>query len=150
MSDGYPMRKPCSCGSELGGVTEKNGQDVVRCLVCDAYQYCAPRGETGREVRHVKTRAGIKPSKRSEILLRDGNRCVLCRDEESILHVGHLISVDVGLRIGMTEDEVNDEENLAAMCEPCNLGIGKQPLPLALAIRIVRARISWRNARRIA
>jgi len=143
--DKFTMRAPCRCGHTLGRIVEKNGQDTVRCLACDTYCYCAPRGETGREVRNVKTRENLKPSKRADILLRDGYRCVLCQATDSILHVGHLISVDAGLRMGMTEDEVHDEENLAAMCEPCNLGIGKQPLPLTLAIRIVRARISWRD-----
>ena len=54
--------------------------------------------------------------------------------------------MDAGRRIGLTDDEVNDDENLAAMCEECNLGIGKQPLPLRTAIAILRARISWRDA----
>lgn len=44
----YPMRTPCvRCGCKLGVITRKRGQDVVRCQGCDAYQYCAPRSETG-------------------------------------------------------------------------------------------------------
>lgn len=141
----FEMRAPCRCGCTRGRLVEKSGQDTVRCLACDSFCYNAPRVETGREVRRVKTREEIKPSKRAEILLRDGHRCVLCHTADGILHVGHIISVDAGTRCGMTEDEVHDDENLAAMCEACNLGIGSQPLPLRTAIAIVRARISWRN-----
>jgi 5-methylcytosine-specific restriction endonuclease McrA len=148
--DNYPMRAPCRCGHAVGRLVEKNGQDTVRCLNCDSYCYCAPRAETGREVRNVRTREGIRPSKRTEILIRDGHRCVLCHADGEILHVGHIISVDAGTKSGMTDDEVNDDENLAAMCEACNLGIGPQPLPLRTAIAIVRARISWRNTRGLA
>jgi 5-methylcytosine-specific restriction endonuclease McrA len=144
------MRAPCKqCGHELGNREDRNGQDVVRCANCNTYCYCAPKDETGTERRQIG-REGMKPSKRAEILMRDGYACVLCRASETILHVGHLVSVDAGIRSGMTEDEVNDDENLAAMCEECNLGLGKQPLPLRTAIAIVRARISWRSARRTA
>jgi 5-methylcytosine-specific restriction endonuclease McrA len=148
-SQPYAMREPCKrCSYAFGYRVDKNGQDIVRCLKCDVYAYCAPKEETGREKRSItKGRDPLKPSKRAEILMRDGYRCVLCRSPENdnILHVGHLISVDSGLRMGMSEDEVNDDENLAAMCEVCNLGLGSQPIPLRTAIAIVRARITWRN-----
>lgn len=146
----FEMRAPCSaCGNTAGRVVTKSGQDTVRCKTCDKYAgYNLPKSESGKEQRSVtRNREPMKPSKRAEILMRDGGRCVLCRSADAILHVGHLISVDVGLRIGMTEEEVHDDENLAAMCEECNLGIGKQPIPLPTAVWIVRARISWRNSR---
>lgn len=148
--DDFEMRTPCSsCGNTAGKVVTKSGQDTVRCKVCDKYAgYNLPKSESGKEQRSVtRNREPMKPSKRAAILVRDGGQCVLCRSSDAILHVGHLISRDVGLRIGMTEDEVDDDENLAAMCEECNLGIGNQPIPLTTAVWIVRARISRRNHR---
>jgi len=41
----------------------------------------------------------------------------------------------------MTDQEINSDENLAAFCEECNLGMGKTPISLRLAVAIVRARI---------
>jgi 5-methylcytosine-specific restriction endonuclease McrA len=143
----YQMRKPCRCGHELGHIIEVSGQDTVRCNACDLHCYNAPRSETGRPVRNIKTRDGIDPSLRARILIRDGNRCVICRAEDTILHVGHIVSLKHGAPSGLTDDELNDEENLAAMCEACNLGLGPQPLPLRTAIAILRARISWRDTR---
>jgi 5-methylcytosine-specific restriction endonuclease McrA len=143
----FTMRKPCpKCGGTLGLLREVNGQDTVRCLGCNAYCYCAPRTETGREVRSVSTiRNGIKPKLRTKILERDGFCCVLCHATNVRLHVGHVVGVDAGLAVGLTDAEINDEENLIAQCEECNLGQGKSPLSLSLAIRVLRARIAWRN-----
>ena len=86
-----------------------------------------------------------KPKTRTKILARDGYQCVLCHATGVLLHVGHIVSVDAGLAVGLTDAEINDEENLIAQCEECNLGQGKQPISLSLAIRILKARISWRN-----
>lgn len=143
----FTMRTPCKqCNGVIGRLIEVNGQDTVRCLGCNAYCYCAPRTETGREVRSVTTiHNGIKPHVRSRILERDGFRCVLCRAEDVRMHVGHVVSVDAGFATGLTDAEINDEENLIAVCEECNLGQGSQPIPLRVAIQILKARISWRN-----
>jgi 5-methylcytosine-specific restriction endonuclease McrA len=142
----YQMRKRCSCGSGLGYLTEVGGQDIVRCLVCGRHCYNAPRTETGRAVRSVTTvHNGVKPKLRSKILERDGHRCVLCKAEDKPLHAGHVVSVEAGLAIGLSDDEINDEENLIAVCDECNLGQGSQPISLSVAIRILRARISWRD-----
>jgi 5-methylcytosine-specific restriction endonuclease McrA len=143
----FTMRTPCKgCGGSLGHIVEKNGQDTVRCLACDTYCYCAPRVETGRAVRSVRTaHKGVRPSLRSKILERDGHRCVLCKADNVPLHVGHVVSVDAGFATGLTDSEINDEENLIAQCEECNLGQGAQPIPLRVAIAILRARITWRN-----
>ena len=61
------------------------------------------------------------------------------------MHVGHVVSVAEGFTTGLSDDEINDEENLIAVCDECNLGQGSQPIPLRVAIAILRARISWRN-----
>lgn len=143
----FSMRAPCpDCGGTDGNVTEKNGQDTVRCAACHRFCYNAPRTETGRAVRSVSTiHKAIRPQLRARILERDGFTCVLCRATETRLHVGHLISVEVGLLYGLTDAEINDEENLVAMCEECNLGYSACPIPLRTAIAILRARITWRN-----
>ena len=140
----YAMRAPCECGSELGYLKESNGQDIVRCVSCDRYQYCAPRTETGRAQRTGATvHAGIKPSQRSRILSRGNHACERCHAHGVVLHVGHIISVDSGLRFGMSDAELNDDENLMCLCETCNLGMGPEPMPLRNAIAVLRARLAW-------
>lgn len=142
----YKMRKPCTCGSETGFLTEVNGQDTVRCLACNKHCYNAPRTETGREQRSSTTvHAAIKPQKRTRVLERDGHQCVLCRAIDRPMHVGHIVSVEAGLAVGLSDAEINDEENLIVQCEECNLGQGSQPISLSVAIRILRARLSWRD-----
>lgn len=144
-----PLREPKSpperahtdrCPGRQGRIEERGAQDTVRCTVCDAYLYNAPRVETGREVRSVSTvHNGIKPKQRSRVIERATGRCELC-GARGDLHVGHLLSVKAGLEQGLTETELNDDSNLAAMCEECNLGIGKNPVPLRLVIALVMAR----------
>jgi 5-methylcytosine-specific restriction endonuclease McrA len=143
----YKMRKPCQgCGCEFGLLSEVNGQDTVRCFACNRHCYNAPRTETGRAQRTVSTvHNAVKPKLRSKILERDGHRCVLCHAEDVPLHVGHVVSVDAGLAVGLSDAEINDEENLIAQCQECNLGQGAQPIALSVAVRILKARISWRN-----
>lgn len=145
--DIFTMRAPCpSCGETIGKLVEVNSQDTVRCRGCNRFCYCAPRTETGREQRSVTTvHKGVRPHVRTRILERDGHQCVLCRSHDTTLHVGHIVSVKAGFDIGMSDVEINDEENLIAVCEECNLGQGAQPIPLRTAIAILRARISWRN-----
>lgn len=145
--DNFAMRKPCpGCSAPNGRIIEVNGQDTVRCLSCDRHCYNAPRTETGRAQRSVTTvHAAIKPKQRARIIMRDGARCMWCRADDRNLHVGHIISVDAGVRFGLTDAEVNDDENLVAQCEECNLGLGSEPMSLRVAIAVLRARISWRN-----
>lgn len=144
--DRIDMRSPCkSCGGVAGIVLERNGQDTVRCVLCGVFAYNAPRVETGRAQRSVSTvHAAIKPKQRSRILARASAKCEVCGAHER-LHVGHIVSVVVGLSYGMTEETLNDDENLMALCEECNLGQGAEPMSLPLAIAVLRARISWRN-----
>lgn len=132
--DRFEMRKPCvSCDHE-------------RCASCDRHCYNAPRTETGRAKRTVSTiHNGIRPKLRARVLELCGGRCLFCAARGVPLHVGHMISVAAGLRFGLTDAEINDEENLAAMCEECNLGQGEKPVSLRLVIAILRANIAWRN-----
>lgn len=152
IEDGFTMRNLCpSCGGSLGFIVEKNGQDTVRCKQCNRHCYNAPRTETGRAIRSVTTiHNGVRPTLRARVLERDGSRCVICNATETRFHVGHLISVDAGLLYGLSDAEINDEENLAVMCEECNLGYSERPIPLRTAIAILRARITWRQRQRSA
>ncbi len=139
--DLHPLRTPCSeCGADMGRVTTSNGQDCVYCL-CGKYQYNAPKMETGRKPRTVAgVHAGITATQRARIITRATGRCEMCGSREN-LHVGHILSVDTGLKLGMTELQLNDDENLSAMCEACNLGVGKEPVSARLLMAIVLARL---------
>lgn len=144
MIESFAMRVPCKrCGSTEGYITTRNGQDCVFCSVpwCNRFQYNAPKVETGRASRTVTTiHNGIKPKERIRILERATGRCEICGAKGN-LHVGHLLSVENGLKSGMTEYDLNSDENLAAMCEECNLGIGKSTVSLRLSVSILRARL---------
>jgi len=139
----HQLREACRyCGGTQGRIEEKGYQDCVYCLGCDRFQYNAPRCETGKPVRHVKTREQISPSQRARILIvRANGRCEICGTDKRELHVAHLLSIDAGREQGMSDDELNDDENLCAMCDACNLGLGKNPVPLRLAVAIQMARI---------
>ena len=139
----HALRSACACGSMDGMLRETGSQDCVFCARCGKFQYNAPRTETGKPVRSVRSSrdADIAPSLRAEIIVvRAGCHCELCGASDRELHVGHLISLDAGRREGMNEDDLNGPENLAAMCNTCNLGLGNQPVPLRLMIGLVMAR----------
>jgi 5-methylcytosine-specific restriction endonuclease McrA len=140
----HKLRKQCRCGGFTGRIETKNGQDCVYCLDCGRHQYNAPRVETGRTQRTVTTvHNGIKPKQRARIITRATGRCEMCGARNDI-HVGHIISVDTGLKMGLTEVDLNDDENLAALCAECNLGIGKEPMPLRLAVGMLMSRVKLR------
>lgn len=140
----HPLRKPCAeCGHDRGVIRAKGQQDCVFCAKCDRYQYNAPRTETGKRTRSVTTvHNGIRPKQRARILERAHCRCEICHQART-LHVGHILDVDNGLKLGiqLTERQLNSDENLIAHCEECNLGQGARPLPLWLAIGLLLARV---------
>lgn len=145
--DSFTMRKACKtpfCESTLGRIEVKNGQDCVYCCNCGEWQYNAHKVETGRAVRSTQTvHAAIKPRVRSDVLIRSNGRCELCGKSSSdcVVHVGHILSVNVGVAEGLSDDDINDSENLMAMCDECNLGIGDQPLPLKLMVKVLVSRL---------
>ncbi|MCA9179631.1 MAG: hypothetical protein KDB14_34485 [Planctomycetales bacterium] len=57
-----------------------------------------------------------------------------------ILHVGHVVSVAEGRKVGLSDVELNSAENLIAMCEECNLGLGKETIPIKNYVAILMAR----------
>lgn len=147
MDGDYQMRAPCRCGSTTGRIETKSGQDCVYCLGCGKHQYNAPRVETGRAVRTVTTvHNGIKPKQRARILLRANGSCELCHNGDRPLHVGHLLSVNDGMKQGLTDLEINSDENLAAMCDECNLGLSDRPVSLRLLLSLLVTRIKVSEA----
>jgi len=58
------------------------------------------------------------------------------------LHVGHIISVKSGHDSGLTDQEINSDENMIAECDQCNLGHGSEPVPLRMYIAILMARMN--------
>lgn len=141
--ESYTMRAPCrfGCGTDAGRMETRNGQDCVFCSKCNRLQYNAPKTETGRAPRTVTTvHNGIKPGQRARILDRDSGHCALCGASGN-LHVGHLLSVNDGVRMGMTEADLNHDENLAAMCDECNLGLSDTTVSIRLMVAILRKRM---------
>lgn len=139
--DEVPMRAPCSaCGWSIGYVTETNGQDVIRCCRCNRWAYNRPKAESGKPQRSVRTRPEIKPSTKARILERDNYTCVMCHATDKPLRVGHLLSVEDGKRLGASIPELFSDENLAAMCEECNLGQSATTISLRLMCQILQAR----------
>ena len=134
------MREPCTCGCSTGEIEVKSGQDVVRCSDCGAWCYNRPKAESGKATRSVSTRSDIKPKKRAKVLLRANNACEVCRRTGVILHVGHVVSVAEGRKVGLSDVELNSAENLIAMCEECNLGLGKETIPIKNYVAILMAR----------
>jgi 5-methylcytosine-specific restriction endonuclease McrA len=124
------MRAPCPrCSSHRGAVTTKNGQDTVRCADCDRYCYNAPRTETNRPRRSLRTRPTIRPSQRARVLLRDNMVCVLCHRHDVPLDVAHIVSVRDGLELGLSDAILYSDDNLVAMCASCNSGLSSHTIP---------------------
>ena len=140
----FVLREACACGSGSGRVETRNGQDCVFCVECGAFRYNAPKHETGRVVRSASARDDLKPKQKARILTRGCGRCELCGktpDGVSLtLHVGHIVSVADGKRLGLAEDLINCDDNLMALCSECNLGISEETISLVLAVNIIRAR----------
>lgn len=124
-------RVGCRCGNRTVNVTEKGGQFPGHCTACGSYVYSVPRHELGLGPRKPRSSSPetIDATQRARILLRDRGICQLCRTVEGPLHIGHLVSLaDWKSRYpgaqGM-EQLIGSDENLAVMCEDCNLAIGR-------------------------
>jgi Zn ribbon nucleic-acid-binding protein len=115
----YIARQPCNaCETADAVLYPRGGQNTVLCSECGRLLYNAPKTETGEAPRTVKTlRTQMRPSQQARILDRDHARCVLCGRGDQMLTIGHLLSIEDGARIGATALELNDDLNLAAMCD---------------------------------
>lgn len=79
------------------------------------------------------------------MLLRANGACEVCHSTDSPLTIGHLLSVKAAKEMGLSEDDYNSDENLAAMCEACNLGLGSEPVPLKFVFQLLTARLRLKN-----
>lgn len=131
----YQMRAPCGCGSTDGRVEERNGQATVFCCGCGRWQYNAPKKERGLAPATLR-RDGISPSQRYRVMERAGFRCEFCGSaaDETTMHIGHLLSVDDCREWGLPDRFVDETDNLAWLCETCNLGMGRKSLSLHAAL----------------
>ena len=135
------MRAECRCGHRVGWIETKSGQNVVRCMACEQYQYCAPKAETGEEPRTVR-REPIPPGLRWEVAERARGHCEICGTADSpAFHVGHLLSYADGTAAGFTDKELLHLDNLVWLCEECNLGNLRGSVHPVFWLAIVRKRM---------
>lgn len=142
MSAFYEMRAPCQwCGdaSRRGTLATVNGQNVVRCAVCERACYNAPKRETGERPFVLTERTGIRPSVRARIMRECGYRCVFCGADGTVeggLHLAHLIDRQDAARYGLLDELIDDPVNLTVACAECNLGAASLgTLPISLIVR---------------
>jgi hypothetical protein len=141
------MAGDCSCCGSTDESQRQNGPHwEAFCCQCGRHKRFLKKSDLGIAPRSVQsTHAAIKPKKRAGVLLRASGRCELCgAGPPVILNVGHLISVENGHQMDLTDEQINSDENLCCMCEECNLGLGSEPVPLRVAVSMVMARV--RNA----
>lgn len=100
-----------------------------------------PKSELGLEPRTVSTtHEGIKPKQRSRIIERAHGACELCHATNKPLHIGHLLSVAKGHELGLTDEQINSDDNLIAECEECNLGRSSASIPPWLVAGLLKSR----------
>lgn len=135
------LRTPCKCGWLCGKIKPKGGQNCVYCTECDAFQYNAPKVETGQKTRSVSAiRNQPKPKQRSRILGLDDYRCGLCHATDRPLQIGHIVSVKDCMSLGWKSRQICSDDNLFAVCAECNSGEGSKSLPKEIANRIIESR----------
>lgn len=133
-------RSGCRCGSRTVNVQEKSGQHIGHCTACGTYVYSVPRHELGLGPRKPRSSSmeTIDATQRARILIRDRGICQLCRTTEGPLHIGHLVSLSDWVsrygRVQALEQVIGSDDNLAVMCESCNLALGSTSVsPLLVA-----------------
>jgi hypothetical protein len=137
----YKMRQLCKCGCDMGYVENKNGQNVVRCKLCNKAVYNAPKNEIDAS---LSLRKVIPDRQKVRIFERDGYRCIVCgrspgQDGAIVLHIAHIISIKDADKIKKhygvaARDWVNDDINLFTCCEECNLSQGGDSLIPKVAV----------------
>ena len=149
------MREPCRwCGFVGSGVVHyRGGQYTVRCGECNRHVYNAPKTELGLRPVTVQTIRDISPADRVYVLFRAAGHCEVpgCGKTfgtEVVPHLAHLVSVNDILRLKLPLQEAkrlaNCLENLAALCDECNLGLGKASVNartlMAIAVKTEESR----------
>lgn len=123
----FTMRQPCQkCQSTSGTISHRNGQACVFCDDCGAWVYNAPRAETGKERRSTRSRPDIAPSAKARVLAAHNGQCIACGKSQLthgvVMHIDHLIPVEAAKRVGVYDQLIESEWNLAPLCEECNAG----------------------------
>ena len=140
----WTLREPCKhCNCSDGRIETRNGQNTVRCSGCDRHLYNAPKTETGEIRRTVQSgRHVIAGEVLRDILLRAGGRCEICGVIPTIRNAGHILSRADGYAAGLTDRDIDSIDNVALMCEECNLLIGSKSLhPKVYAVLLAK----WRR-----
>ena len=135
----FPLRTSCKhCGSTAGYILPNNGQSVVRCSTCDTYQYNAPKHEQGLAPAPVRSDS-VKPSMRYAVMERAGFRCEFCGADGSgrAMHIGHLLSEKEIRANGLPLNFADDPDNLAWLCDACNLGMSEHSMTIHNALRFL-------------
>jgi hypothetical protein len=141
----FTMSRPCkfpACAGNVAAFIRKSGpNNSARCVRCYQFQYCPSKEETGEERRSVKSRPGLKEGQRARILQRDGGACLLCKRSDVILHVAHALSIAEIREHGIVDIEENDDFNLFASCEECNLDLGKNSVEARIFLYLIAVRL---------
>lgn len=143
----WPCRK---CGHDVteGFIRKSGPNNSFRCAACYTHLGSISKQETGEPVRHVRSRVDLKQGQRERILARDNGFCLSCGRSVTqgiILHVGHMFSVADCKRDGFGPDVYNDDANLFAQCEECNLEQGGKSLADNVILRLLAARVMRRK-----
>lgn len=121
-----------------------SGQDTLHCFHCGRSLGNLPKKISGLEQRSIKSRPDLHIEKRALIMQRDRSTCLMCGrkpEDEVILHLGHILSVEDCKRLNVPEWEWNADDNLCILCEECNLSQGKRSFePAYLLARLLAAR----------
>jgi 5-methylcytosine-specific restriction endonuclease McrA len=111
-------------------------------LVCKSERHhitFVSKAEIGIGTRSLSSRPEIKPRVRMNVFRSDGLCCLVCArvaQPGRELVVGHIISVKDAEAAGWPESQTYSEENLAAMCEECNAGLGSTSLDPARVAQV--------------
>jgi ribosomal protein S27E len=140
----FQMREKCKkCGNSDGFYELQNGQRVVRCQSCNKACYNAPKGELGLTDKPESYRKNFSDGMKTEILGRDGYKCVCCGRSPAVdgvtLHLAHIISVHqaelLDKKYGTNmRSFLNKAINLFSCCSECNADQGKFSLVPTAAV----------------
>jgi 5-methylcytosine-specific restriction endonuclease McrA len=142
------MNETCKfegCGGNVV-LLQKGPNHYKVCLRCEKRQHdkvWLSKVEAGVEKRSLQTtHESIRPKTRSRIFDRAGARCEICGASSVLLTVGHFLSVAEGQSAGLSDDEINSDDNLFCCCEECNAGQGAKPVSIKILVAIIRGRLN--------
>lgn len=137
--------KFADCGGNVS-LVQKGPNHCKICTKCHKRQHdktWISKSEVGIEKRSLQTtHEAIRPKTRSRIFDRAGARCEICGASSVLLTVGHFLSVADGHAAGLTDAEINSDENLFCCCEECNAGQGAKPVSIKILVAIIRGRVN--------